>query len=94
MRLFALCLVYELIAQELDDLELGILYLADIHEVGVVCDKSGIAFTCSKKRMVQHVQHEGQVGLYALDAGLTESTDGFDPCLVEGVAESSDLYKK
>ena len=71
MRLLALGLVYELVSEELDDLELCILYLLDIHQVGVICDESCVALACCEQRVVQHVQHEGQVGLDSLDGSLS-----------------------
>ena len=90
----AFCFVYKLIAEEFNDSQFGILYLADVKQVRSVCDKSGITFTCGKSRVIQYIEHERNIRLYALDDGFTECTDSLSSRIVKISSERCYLKKQ
>ena len=71
MRLLALRLVDDDVSDVAEHLLLFIIYLVDIDELRVRSDESCVALAGDECRMVQYVQQERDVRLYAVDVCLT-----------------------
>ena len=83
----ALRFVYILVTQEFQNLQLSVGYRTDVQQVRIVVDESGVAVSGTECRVVQHVQEESDVGLYAFDTHLRQRTNR----LVDGVVKTTSV---
>ena len=83
----ALRFVYILVTQEFQNLQLSVGYRTDVQQFRIVVDESGVAVSGTECRVVQHVQEESDVGLYAFDTHLRQRTNR----LVDGVVKTTSV---